>query len=89
LGTGRPYNPDYRIQDTLQRICYEKMKNTKLAEEARKRVQAYQGRGQQESPESLEAKVEQWSKTTLMTLDERKALDELTSFFRTARRREG
>jgi len=89
LGTGRPYNPDYRVQDTLQRICYEKMRNTKLAEEARKRVRAYQGRGVQDSPESVEAKVEQWFKTTLATQDERKALDELTSFFRTARRREG
>lgn len=89
LGTGRPYNPDYRIQDTLQRICFEKMKNTKLAEEARKRVRAYQGRGAQDGPESVEAKVEQWSKTTLTTQDERKALEELTSFFRTARRREG
>ena len=82
LGTGRPYNPDYRVQDTLQRICHDKMKNPKLAEEARKRVRAYQGRGPQESPESLEAKVEQWSKTTFVNEDERKALDQLTLLIR-------
>jgi Flp pilus assembly protein TadD len=82
LGTGRPYNPDYRIQDTLQRISYEKMKNAKLADEAKKRVRDYQGRSPQESPESLEAKVEQWSKTTLGKEDERKALDELTLLIR-------
>jgi hypothetical protein len=58
------------------------MKNPKPAEEARKRVRAYQGRGQQENPESLEAKVEQWSKTTFLKEDERKALDELTLLIR-------
>ena len=82
LGTGKPYNPDYRIQDTLQRFCYDKMKNVKLSEEARKRIQAYRGRAPQESPEVIEAKVDQWFKTTFVKEDERKALDELTLLIR-------
>jgi len=82
LGTGRPYNPDYRIQDTLQRISYERMQNAKLAEQARQRVLTYRGRGAQEIPENLDMKIAQWSKTTLINEDEGKALDELTLIIR-------
>jgi len=82
LGTGRPYNPDYRIQDVLQQICYEKLKNPKRAEEARERVRAYRGQNSQAGPDDLAAKVTKWYDTTFMNQDERKALEDLTLLIR-------
>lgn len=82
LGTGQPYNPDYRVQDALQMISYANIKNSKLAEEARLRVLSYRGRGGQAVSENLEAKIAQWSKTSLRGADEMKALDDLTLLIR-------
>ena len=41
LGTGMPFNPDYRMQDYLIMLCYEKTEETSKAEEAGKRIYEY------------------------------------------------
>ena len=41
LGTGKPFNPDYRIQDYLMMLCYEKTGKQSIAEEARQRIYTY------------------------------------------------
>lgn len=87
LGTGRPYNPDCRVQDTLQAICHRKMNNPRAADEASRRVRGYRGRAPQDSPATFQAKIDQWSRTTFLNEDERAALDELTELIRG--RREG
>jgi len=38
LGTGRPYNPDQRMQDYLLAVCYERMREKDRAEEIRKAI---------------------------------------------------
>ncbi len=38
LGTGRPYNPDQRMQDYLLAVCYERMRERDRAEEIRKAI---------------------------------------------------
>ena len=41
LGTGEPYDPDFRLQDYLIALCYEKMNDKKRAEEFRKQIYNY------------------------------------------------
>jgi len=41
LGTGAPFNPDVRLQDYLQALCYEKMGEKEKAEEKRNAVLDY------------------------------------------------
>ena len=41
LGTGKPADPDYRIQDYREVWCYEKLNMTAKAEEARARIKAW------------------------------------------------
>jgi Flp pilus assembly protein TadD len=41
LGTGKPADPDYRIQDYREVWCYEKLNMSAKAEEARARIKAW------------------------------------------------
>ncbi len=41
LGTGKPHQPDYRLQDYLMSLCYDKMDERDTGEEARKRIYEY------------------------------------------------
>ncbi|MDH4219438.1 MAG: hypothetical protein OEW23_11745, partial [Candidatus Aminicenantes bacterium] len=38
LGTGRPYEPDQRMQDYLLAVCYERLREKDRAEEIRKAI---------------------------------------------------
>ena len=44
LGTGRPQDPDFRVQDCLMMFAYEEMGAPAKAEEARKRIAGYTAR---------------------------------------------
>jgi len=49
LGTGKPYDPDFRVQDYLQSLCHDQMNQQQQAEEKRKAVYDYtlnHGKGQ-------------------------------------------
>jgi len=41
LGTGRPYDPDFRMQDYLEAVCYDRVGKKEKAEETRKAVYDY------------------------------------------------
>ena len=41
LGTGKPYDPDYRLQDYLEALCYDKINEKNKAEKSRKLVYDY------------------------------------------------
>ena len=41
LGTGKPYDPDYRLQDYLIALCYDRMGEKEKAEERRKTIYDY------------------------------------------------
>ena len=87
LGTGKPQDPDYRVQDYLVMLSYEKMGQREKAEEARRRIAAYSARHGRGPDESVTAKVEQWCRTTLAARNELDALRELMNLIRGGRRR--
>jgi tetratricopeptide (TPR) repeat protein len=41
LGTGKPYDPDFRLQDYLAYLCHDQMNQPQQAEEKRKAVHGY------------------------------------------------
>ena len=77
LGTGKPADPDYRIQDYLESLCYEKLNMTAKAEESRERIKAWDSRHPGRSSESESQRVEEWYRTTLPSRTELQALQDL------------
>jgi hypothetical protein len=82
LGTGKPGNPDYRLQDTLAMLCYERMGMPAKAAEAWERVRAYSSGRSQEPPELMRKRVDEWYRATFPSEPELKALEALASAFR-------
>jgi len=78
LGTGKPGDPDYRIQDYLESLCYEKLNMTAKAEEARGRIKAWASRHGGGSTEAQSQRVEEWYRTTFPAQSELEALQALT-----------
>jgi tetratricopeptide (TPR) repeat protein len=78
LGTGKPSDPDYRIQDYLESFCYEKMNMTARAEEARARIKAWNTRHGEGNAEIERQQVLEWYRTTFQSAVELNALQELT-----------
>lgn len=89
LGTGRPANPDYRLQDYLEMLAYEKMGQSAKAGEARQRISAYSARGQRTAGAGVEEKVGEWYRSVFPSQNELRALDELSKIVRGAARRRG
>jgi tetratricopeptide (TPR) repeat protein len=87
LGTGKPQNPDYRVQDYLMMLTYDKMGAPAKAEEARKRIAAYSARSSRGRAETAQATVDEWYRTTFTTQSELNALNELVKLVRGSRRR--
>jgi tetratricopeptide (TPR) repeat protein len=78
LGTGKPGDPDYRIQYYLESFCYEKMNMTAKAEETRARIKAWDSRHRGGNSETESQRVEEWYRSTLPSKTELQALKELT-----------
>ena len=91
LGTGAPYDPDYRIQDYLLMLCYQESHNAAKASEAAERVSAYGSRRGGANAAAQKQKVEEWYRTTFRTQPALAALEELTRLVRgsSPRRRGG
>lgn len=81
LGTGKPADPDYRIQDYLEILCYEKLNMTAKAEEARVRIKAWASRHGGGNADIQSQRVEEWYRTTLPAQPELEALQALTGLF--------
>ena len=77
LGTGKPADPDYRIQDYLEGFCYEKLNDTSKAEEARARIKAFASRHPRGDAEAQRQRVEEWYRTDLPAQAELEALQSL------------
>jgi hypothetical protein len=82
LGTGKPADPDYRIQDYLERFCYEKMNMAGKADEARERVKAWHSRRGEGNAEIESQRVSEWYGTALGSGNELKALQSLARLLR-------
>ena len=87
LGTGKPQDPDYRIQDYLMMLTYDKMGAAAKAEEAQKRIAAYSVRNPRVGSDSAKARVDQWYQTAFTNQGELQALKELINALQGNRRR--
>ncbi len=87
LGTGKPQDPDYRTQDYLMILAYNKMGSAAKAAEVQKRIDEYAARTSRGGAEPARNRVEQWYRTTFMSQDELQALRELTTLIQGSRRR--
>jgi Tfp pilus assembly protein PilF len=82
LGTGKPHNPDFRVQDYLIMLCYEHMNMPAKAAEARQRIAAYSTKSSDESFDTMKRKVDDWYRTALPKQSELTALQELSVLIR-------
>jgi tetratricopeptide (TPR) repeat protein len=82
LGTGKPNNPDYRVQDYLMMLCYEIMGMPAKAEAARERISAFSSRYSTETVYTAKKQVDQWYRTTFFAQTELRALQELSKIVR-------
>ncbi len=81
LGTGKPHNPDYRLQDVLEMLCQEGAGNPVKAGEAWARVET--GR----KTRATRASVAQWKEARLAAQPALEALRELSDLVRGQQRR--
>jgi len=79
LGTGRPDNPNYQLQDYLEMFCYQELGQSGKAGEARARIDAAVSPNGAEAPDRQRAQVENWYRATFPAEPEPKSLDALTS----------
>ncbi len=87
LGTGKPHDPDYRVQDYLMMLAYGELGAPTKAEEARQRIVAYAARNPRRVAETAGSSLDQWYRTTFRSQSELQALRELVSLVQAGRRR--
>jgi len=87
LGSGLPYNPDYRVQDYLMAICYEGLGQLKEAEAARERIYEYVSSYPRRSVDVVRRKVDLWRQQALQEEPELEALQSLYDLVVGERRR--
>jgi tetratricopeptide (TPR) repeat protein len=85
LGTGKPNDPDFRVQDVLISLAYSRLGDAGKAEEADRRAGAWASRHSREQVDK--AKVDQWYRTSLASKPELEALRELVTLVRGTRPR--
>jgi tetratricopeptide (TPR) repeat protein len=87
LGTGKPHDPDYRVQDYLMAFTYEKMGKGAQAADAQKRIVDYLARNSRGGAGTVSARVNQWYATTFPAQNELQALKDLMKIVQGNRRR--
>ncbi len=87
LGTGKPQDPDFRIQDYLMSWVFDKSGSPAKAEEAKKRLAGYSSRNPRVNSRADQAAVEEWFRTVFPSQAELKSLRELSSRLQRGRRR--
>jgi tetratricopeptide (TPR) repeat protein len=87
LGTGKPNNPDFRIQDYLMMLTYEKTGAQPKAGEAGKRISDFSAGIPGIDLKTIRARVDQWYGTTFSKQNELQALKELAGILQSGRRR--
>jgi Tfp pilus assembly protein PilF len=82
LGTGKPADPDHRIQDYLESFCYDKLRMAGQAGEAHARIKAWLSRHGEGNSEIESQRVSAWYNTVLGQESELKALESLARLLR-------
>ncbi|MCW5977241.1 MAG: DUF5107 domain-containing protein [Bryobacteraceae bacterium] len=87
LGTGKPHNPDYRIQEYLLAVAYEKSGEQAKAQKALERIGAFWGdHPRRNSVAEVKKKVDAWYAADLPTKSEIEALRQLSQVIGRGRR---
>ncbi len=76
LGTGKPHNPDYRVQDALDMLCQAGAGDTAKANQAWARLATYGGTS------ATRASVERWRREALPAQPAARALQQLSELVR-------
>jgi len=82
LGTGKPDDPDYRVQDYLESFCYERMNMASKVEEALARVKAWDSRHAVSDVAKESERVSEWYRTMSTSTTELKSLQKLISLLK-------
>ena len=80
LGTGQPADPDYRVQDYLLLLCFDKSgsaANAKQAAERKAAIDAYAARSSQQNYAQLSPKLDAWHAGGFQQADPSTALKQL------------
>jgi tetratricopeptide (TPR) repeat protein len=77
LGTGKPGDADYRIQDYLEGFCYEKLNMPGKAEERFTRIKDWDFRHARSTEAADRQRVDEWYRTTFPAQAELQALETL------------
>lgn len=87
LGTGKPADPDYRVQDYLLMLCYQKSSDAAKAAGSKAAIDAYASRSSQEGWDKLSAKLDTWYTTVFRQSDPMTALNQLAAIVHGSRHR--
>jgi len=82
LGTGKPADPDYRVQDSLLVLCYRKLNQTAKASESEAALNGFAQRSHHDGWDKLGPKVEAWFASDFPTADPVTALHKLGAVVR-------
>jgi hypothetical protein len=86
LGSGKPHNPDYRVQDYLSMLCYEGLGELDKAEAAKARIYDYASFYPKKNADVVRRKVDLW-KESIEGMPELDALETLHDLVVGERRR--
>lgn len=87
LGTGKPADPDFRVQDYLLMLSFERSGDAGKADLQRAAFEAYAARHSRKSLADLREKLKEWAGTSLTQKDPMTALGELSMIVRGPRAR--
>jgi hypothetical protein len=87
LGSGKPHNPDYRVQDYLAMICYEALGELDKAEAAKVRIYDYASFYPKKNADVVQRKVDLWRQGPMLEATELDALNALQDLVIGERRR--
>ena len=85
LGTGKPADPDYRVQDYLLSLCYQKTNQGAKADQRKTAINDFASRNSQAGWERLSAKLDAWYASDFQKADPLTAVKELVAAIRGGR----
>ncbi|MGD0000331.1 MAG: DUF5107 domain-containing protein [Bryobacteraceae bacterium] len=85
LGTGKPADPDYRVQDCLLTICYQKTNQGAKVDERKAAINDFASRNSRDGWDRLSPKLDAWYASDFLNSDPLTALKKLATALRGSR----
>jgi hypothetical protein len=79
LGTGKPADPDFRVQDYLLMLCYKQLGAGPKAAAMKTAIDEYGARNSKEGLDKLQDKLDQWYESEFSKQDELASLKKLAA----------